>query len=258
MWQRFTENARKAVFYAQEEAQRLGEGYVSTEHLLLGLLRLPECSAVKVLVGLGVDPDVVRQRTVELCAQNHHKPDHDMTLTPRAKRVIDLAYDEARHFDHNYIGTEHLLLGLIREGDGLAGRVLTGMKVELEAVRAQLGVEGGQSQAAPPPRPKARCAGLTLLGLMLADPSVVLATVFERRGLDPALLGRFLSAADYGQRASLGDLLALANSIATERGDPTVTADHVLLAILRGNNSASTMLGGLGIDYELVTLIMDE
>lgn len=91
MWQRFTENARTVIFHAQEEAQRLGEGYVSTEHILLGLLRIPECSAMKIIVALGIDPDIVRQRTVELCTQSHSRIDHDMTLTPRAKRVIDLA-----------------------------------------------------------------------------------------------------------------------------------------------------------------------
>lgn len=144
-----------------------------------------------------------------------------------------------------------MLLGLAREGDGLAGRVLTGMGIDLFAVRKQVGAEGGQSQAAAH-RPKARCAGLSLLGLMLADPSPLLATVFERRDLNPSLLGRLLSAADYGPRASLADVMMEASAISAERGDEGVAPDHLLLAILRQENSASTMLGGMGIDYQFV------
>lgn len=145
-----------------------------------------------------------------------------------------------------------MLLGLAREGDGLAGRVLTGMGIDLFAVRKQMGAEGGQSQAAAAHRPKARCAGLSLLGLMLADPSPLLATVFERRDLNPSLLGRLLSAADYGPRASLADVMMQASAISAERGDEGVTPDHLLLAILRQENSASTVLGGMGIDYQFV------
>src|SRR5207244_2716842 len=138
MWQRFTERARRIVFFAQEEAGRWGENYVGTEHLLLGMLREPDAVSGRILVGLGFDLDHIR----EVCESQLNPGDgnlgKDMQLTPRAKMVIDLAYDEARQLDNNYIGTEHLLLGLIREGEGLAGQVLAQVGVELEPVREAL------------------------------------------------------------------------------------------------------------------------
>ncbi len=138
MWQRFTERARKVVFYAQEEAQKFGEGYVSTEHLLLGLVRESDSVAARVLEKLGVSLNRIRSEVEKQLPRGDARPSQDMTLTPRAKRVIDLAYDEARNLNNNYIGTEHLLLGLIREGDGLAGRVLAKLGVELEKARREV------------------------------------------------------------------------------------------------------------------------
>lgn len=139
MWQRFTERARKVVFYAQEEAQKFGEGYVSTEHLLLGLVRESDSVAARVLEKLGVSLNRIRAEVEKQLPRGDQRATQDMTLTPRAKRVIDLAYDEARNLNNNYIGTEHLLLGLIREGDGLAGRVLAKLGVELEKARREVG-----------------------------------------------------------------------------------------------------------------------
>ncbi|MBI5706547.1 MAG: ATP-dependent Clp protease ATP-binding subunit [Armatimonadetes bacterium] len=138
MWQRFTERARKVVFYAQEEAQKFGEGYVSTEHLLLGLVREADSVAARVLEKLGVSLSRIRAEVEKQLPRGESRANQDMTLTPRAKRVIDLAYDEARNLNNNYIGTEHLLLGLIREGDGLAGRVLNKLGVELERARKEV------------------------------------------------------------------------------------------------------------------------
>lgn len=138
MWQRFTERARKVVFYAQEEAQKFGEGYVSTEHLLLGLVRESDSVAARVLEKLGVSLNRIRAEVEKQLPRGDARPSQDMTLTPRAKRVIDLAYDEARNLNNNYIGTEHLLLGLIREGDGLAGRVLAKLGVDLERARREV------------------------------------------------------------------------------------------------------------------------
>ncbi|RYG31040.1 ATP-dependent Clp protease ATP-binding subunit ClpC, partial [bacterium] len=148
MWQRFTERARKVVFYAQEEAQKFGEGYVSTEHLLLGLVREADSVAARVLEKLGVSLGRIRAEVEKQLPRGDARPSQDMTLTPRAKRVIDLAYDEARNLNNNYIGTEHLLLGLIREGDGLAGRVLAKLGVELEKARREvMGLQDNDSQA---------------------------------------------------------------------------------------------------------------
>lgn len=138
MWQRFTERARKVVYFAQEEATKFGEGYVSTEHLLLGLVRESDSVAARVLEKLGVSLSRIRQEVEKQLPRGEARTQAEMTLTPRAKRVIDLAYDEARNLSNNYIGTEHLLLGLIREGDGLAGRVLSKLGVELDRARREV------------------------------------------------------------------------------------------------------------------------
>ncbi len=135
MWQRFTERARRVVFFAQEEAGRLGENYVSTEHLLLGLIRENDSFAMRVLDRMGVSPKKIRSEVEKQVTRGEGRLGQDMQLTPRAKRVIDLAYDEARNLMNNYIGTEHLLLGLVREGEGVAGRVLSKMGVTLDEVR---------------------------------------------------------------------------------------------------------------------------
>ena len=153
MWQRFTERARKVVFYAQEEAQKFGEGYVSTEHLLLGLVRESDSVAARVLEKLGVSLNRIRVEVEKQLPRGDARPSQDMTLTPRAKRVIDLAYDEARNLNNNYIGTEHLLLGLIREGDGLAGRVLAKLGVELERARREVMAMQDENRAANGERP---------------------------------------------------------------------------------------------------------
>jgi ATP-dependent Clp protease ATP-binding subunit ClpC len=138
MWQRFTERARKVVFYAQEEAGRLGENYVSTEHVLLGLVRENDSVAARILDRLGVSLGRIRSEIERQVTRGDGRLGNDMQLTPRAKRVIDLAYDEARQLNNNYIGTEHLLLGLIREGEGLAGRVLSKLGVDLDRTRREV------------------------------------------------------------------------------------------------------------------------
>ncbi|MCC6730317.1 MAG: ATP-dependent Clp protease ATP-binding subunit [Chthonomonadales bacterium] len=156
MWQRFTERARRVVFFAQEEAGRLGENYVSTEHLLLGLVRENDSVAARILDRLGVSLGRIRSEIERQVARGDGRLGQDMQLTPRAKRVIDLAYDEARQLNNNYIGTEHLLLGLIREGEGLAGRVLAKLGVDLERTRREVtalqdneNATGGNSGATP-------------------------------------------------------------------------------------------------------------
>lgn len=140
MWQRFTERSRRVVFFAQDEARQRRESYVSTEHLLLGLVRENDSVAARILNGIGIRLEDIRAQVeaqLEPVSEDA-KPDDNMQLTPRAKRVIDLAYDEARQLNNNYIGTEHLLLGLIREGEGLAGRVLGDLGVTLERMRGEV------------------------------------------------------------------------------------------------------------------------
>ncbi len=126
------------VFFAQEEAGRLGENYVSTEHLLLGLVRENDSVAARILDSIGISLGRVRSEIERQVTKGEGRLGQDMQLTPRAKRVIDLAYDEARQLNNNYIGTEHLLLGLIREGAGLAGRVLSRLGFYLERTRAEV------------------------------------------------------------------------------------------------------------------------
>src|SRR6184192_1351604 len=138
MWQRFTERARRVVFFAQEDAACLGENYVGTEHILLGLIRESDSVAARILDRVGVPLGRLRADVERQVTRGHGNLGQDMQLTPRAKRVIDLAYEEARQLNNNYIGTEHLLLGLIREGDGLAARVLVKQGADLERVRREV------------------------------------------------------------------------------------------------------------------------
>jgi len=150
MWQRFTERARRVVFFAQEEAGRLGENYVSTEHLLLGLVRENDSVAARILDRMGVALSRIKSEIERQVSRGDGRLGQDMQLTPRAKRVIDLAYDEARQLNNNYIGTEHLLLGLIREAEGLAGRVLAKLGVDLERTRREvMGLQDGDAALSP-------------------------------------------------------------------------------------------------------------
>jgi ATP-dependent Clp protease ATP-binding subunit ClpC len=134
---RFTKRARRVLTLAQEEAQRLNHNYIGTEHLLLGLVREENGVAVRVLRDLGVDPRQVRERVERTVGRGQRTMYGKLSLTPRTKRVIELAVDEARRLGHHYIGTEHLLLGLVREGEGVAVDVLKGLGVSLDKVRSQ-------------------------------------------------------------------------------------------------------------------------
>jgi len=134
---KFTERARKVLSLAQEEAQRFNHNYIGTEHLLLGLVREGDGVAAKVLSNLGVELNKVRSAVEFIIGRGDRTVAGDIGLTPRAKKVIELSVDEARRLNHHYIGTEHLLLGLIREGEGIAAGVLESLGVNLEKVRAQ-------------------------------------------------------------------------------------------------------------------------
>src|SRR5438067_6983894 len=134
---KFTERARKVLSLAQEEAQRFQHNYIGTEHLLLGLVREGEGVAAKVLSNLGVELNKVRSAVEFIIGRGDRIVLGEIALTPRAKKVIELAVDEARRMNHHYIGTEHLLLGLVREGEGIAAGVLESLGVNLEKVRTQ-------------------------------------------------------------------------------------------------------------------------
>jgi ATP-dependent Clp protease ATP-binding subunit ClpC len=151
MFERFTERARRVIILAQDEAKRLNHSAVGTEHILLGIVREGEGVASKVLESLNIPADRVRAEIEGAIGRGDRTPYEEVAFTPRAKKVLELALDEARRLGHNYIGTEHLLLGLIREGEGVAARVLEAMGADLERVRAQvvylLGEEGTTTYA---------------------------------------------------------------------------------------------------------------
>ncbi len=134
---KFTERAKKALSFAQEEAQRFQHNYIGTEHLLLGLVREGEGVAAKVLSNLGVELNKVRSTVEFIIGRGDRIVLGEIGLTPRAKKVIELAIDEARRMNHHYIGTEHLLLGLLSEGQGIAAGVLESLGVRLEEARRQ-------------------------------------------------------------------------------------------------------------------------
>jgi hypothetical protein len=138
MFERFTDRARRVVVLAQEEARMLNHNYIGTEHLLLGLIHEGEGVAARALESLGISLDAVRLQVEGIIGQGQEAPSGHIPFTPRAKKVLELSLREALQLGHNYIGTEHLLLGLIREGDGVAAQVLVQLGADLNSVRQQV------------------------------------------------------------------------------------------------------------------------
>jgi ATP-dependent Clp protease ATP-binding subunit ClpA len=138
MFQRFTDRARRAVVEAQEEARMLNHNYIGTEHLLLGLIHEGDGVAAKALESLGISLDTVRQQVEQIIGRGQQTLSGHIPFTPRAKKVLELSLDEALQLGHKYIGTEHILLGLIREGDGVAAQVLVKLGCDLNRVRQQV------------------------------------------------------------------------------------------------------------------------
>jgi ATP-dependent Clp protease ATP-binding subunit ClpC len=135
---KFTDRARKVLTLAQDEAQRFNHNYIGTEHLLLGLVREGEGVAARVLENMNVELAKVRTAVEFMIGRGARPVVGEVGLTPPAKRVIELAIDEARHLGHNYIGTEHLLLGLVREGEGIAAGVLESLGIDFDRVRHEV------------------------------------------------------------------------------------------------------------------------
>lgn len=276
MWQRFTEEARKAVFYAQEAAQRFGDGFVSTEHLLLGSIREADSRASRLLSRANILPDLVRSEIESGLSKKEAIPSQDMSLTPRAKRVIDLAYEEARNLNHNYIGTEHLLLGMLKEDDGLAQRVLARLGVTLEAIRRLVLDEDGEIEA-PPVRPPVRssqspASAWILLSIrrrrMIAD-LICLTFLLEEAelganalracGVAPVLVASIVeeqllemkTVEGLGEEGlSASDIASLADNEAKGLGQ-SLNGGHFLLAALADGTSATARaLTAKGVTYE--------
>ena len=152
MFERFTDRARRVVVLAQEEARLLNHNYIGTEHILLGLIHEGEGVASKALEGLGISLESVREQVQEIIGQGQQAPSGHIPFTPRAKKVLELSLREALQLGHNYIGTEHILLGLIREGEGVAAQVLVKLGADLGSVRQQVlqlisGYQGGKEGA---------------------------------------------------------------------------------------------------------------
>jgi ATP-dependent Clp protease ATP-binding subunit ClpC len=138
MFERFTDRARRVVVLAQEEARMLNHNYIGTEHILLGLIHEGEGVAAKALESLGISLEAVRSQVEEIIGQGQQAPSGHIPFTPRAKKVLELSLREALQLGHNYIGTEHILLGLIREGEGVAAQVLVKLGADLNRVRQQV------------------------------------------------------------------------------------------------------------------------
>jgi ATP-dependent Clp protease ATP-binding subunit ClpC len=178
VFERFTDRARRVLTFAQEEARLLNHSFIGTEHILLGLIREGDGVGAQALRSLGVSLEVVRVRVVEVVGTSGSAPTGSPPFTPRAKKVLELALREALQLNHSYIGTEHILLGLVREGEGVAAKVLVDVGVDLLRVRqavntlmttgaASLGVqriEGTAETGAPHKPPKdPSCPGCTAL-----------------------------------------------------------------------------------------------
>ena len=277
---KFTERARKVMTLAQEESRRFGHNYIGTEHLLLGLVGEGEGVASRVLANMGVDVSRVRTAVERIIGRGERAPTREVGLTPRAKKVIELAVDEARRLDHQYIGTEHLLLGLVREGEGIAAGVLESLGVSLDRVRAQVvhvlsqsaGVSGvaytaGARRAFALAQAEAGRlehsflgTGHLLLGLV-AEGAGAAAGALADLGLTAdaarAELARAAWPADEAETAvgltgRLQAALAEARAEARRRGAPAIDTGDLLLGLLVERGLAVGLLSHLGVTAEAV------
>ena len=172
-FEKFSERARRVLSLAQEEAQRFNHNYIGTEHILLGLVRETDGVAARVLSNLGVELHKVRSAVEFIIGRGERSTPGEIGLTPRAKKVIELAVDEARRLNHHYIGTEHLLIGLMREGEGVAAGVLESLGVNLDKVRGETSrilTQSSQSpQSGSSARPQTKTPTLDQLGIDLTQ-----------------------------------------------------------------------------------------
>jgi ATP-dependent Clp protease ATP-binding subunit ClpA len=220
---KFTERARKVLSLAQEEAQRFQHSYIGTEHLLLGLVREGEGVAARVLANLGIELSRVRGAVEFIIGRGDRIVLGEIGLTPRAKKVIELAVDEARRLNHHYIGTEHILLGLVREGEGIAAGVLESLGVNLEKVRTET------------------IRTLSRMGATTAETAEAIA--------DDPLKWRFPSFEGYDLTEQAASVLRLAQEEARRLQHSTVSAEHMLLGLVHeANGLAARVLSEMGVD----------
>ena len=220
---KFTERARKVLSLAQEEAQRFQHNYIGTEHLLLGLVREGEGVAARVLANLGIELSRVRGAVEFIIGRGDRIVLGEIGLTPRAKKVIELAVDEARRLNHHYIGTEHLLLGLVREGEGIAAGVLQSLGVNLEKVRTE-----------------------TIRTLSQMGTS---AATMPESAPDASLHWRFPKSENYTLTEQAGNVLSYAREEARRLEHDAVRPEHMLLGLVReANGLAARVLSEMGVD----------
>ena len=250
MFERFTDRARRVVVLSQEEARLLNHNYIGTEHILLGLVHEGEGVAAQALTSVGIRLPAVRVQVEEIIGQGGSSPSGHIPFTPRSKRVLELALREALQLGHNYIGTEHILLGLIREGEGVAAQVLVKLGADLSGVRERI-IQLLAGHAGP-----SGAAGESTVGLDVADQAASMrlaaraaasGVVFPRRGemlarsLDRIVFRRFT--------VSACRVLLLAESEALRLGQATTGVEHLLLGLLaEEEGEAARALAALGVD----------
>ncbi|HOO55924.1 MAG TPA: ATP-dependent Clp protease ATP-binding subunit [bacterium] len=184
MWDKFTEHARKVIILAQGKAEELNHSYVDTEHILYALLQDRESFAVKVVLGMGIDVDQITEALTDIFVQDRRGRAREIAFTPSSKRVLELSFEEARGLGHAHIGTEHLLLGLIREGEGIAARILKEKGVVIDKARQQvIGLLEGESPATSIPTRKKRSSKTSFLDEFSRD----LTELARENKLDPVV-----------------------------------------------------------------------
>jgi hypothetical protein len=219
-FERFTDRARRVVVMAQDEARALNHGYIGTEHILLGLVREGDGVAAKALGSLGISLETLRRQVEEIIGRGPQAPSGHISFTPRGKKVLELALLEASELNHGYIGTEHILLGLVREGDGVAAQVLVGLGADADRVRQQVIqlLASYQAQRLSGPR---RPTAETL------EPSPAVAAAHP----DPAV--RTADIVDHEVKQLLDDAIREAQ----DAGDQELGGQHVLLAMCGHDDS---------------------
>jgi ATP-dependent Clp protease ATP-binding subunit ClpA len=238
MFERFTDRARRVVVLAQEEARLLDHGYIGTEHILLGVIHEGEGVAAQALASLEIDLTAVREAVERLVPRGESTPSGHIPFTPHAKKVLELSLREALRLGHNYIGTEHILLGLVREREGMAAKALVQVGADLDSVRQR--IEEMVTSLAEPGTLRGAETARTVSMRLSARGQARISEVLTR-SRDQVVFRRFTVPACR--------VLLLAESEALRLGRVTVGAEHLLLGLLAEEEGvAARALGTLGLD----------